>query len=143
MTTASFLTFATLLVLLTLSWSQPGEAEPTSDHGNPERAAGFSYTWRRRTCARLNEHCDDVYMPCCNTRQHECKITHLNMGTYYGLKSATKFSKQCVWKTINGKPPSTIFNGKYTANNGRYKPGQRKFYRNGAGSIRGNGNYGE
>merc|ERR1739838_649773 len=41
MSTASFLTFATLLVLMTLSWSQPGEAAlRTSDHGDPERAAG-------------------------------------------------------------------------------------------------------
>jgi len=37
MATASFLTFATLLVLMTLSWSQPGMAAPISDDGNPER----------------------------------------------------------------------------------------------------------
>merc|ERR1712142_413519 len=43
MSTASFLTFATLLVLMTLSWSQPGEAAlRTSDHGDPERAAVYT-----------------------------------------------------------------------------------------------------
>jgi len=36
MSTASFLTFATLLVLMTLSWSQPGKAAPTSNDYDPE-----------------------------------------------------------------------------------------------------------
>jgi len=36
MSTASFLTFATLLVLMTLSWSQPGKAAPTSNDSDPE-----------------------------------------------------------------------------------------------------------
>jgi len=133
MTTASFLTFATLLVLLTLSWSQPGEAEPTSDHGNPERAAGL---WRKKLCAPLNHFCN-VYLPCCNTRQHECKIPHLNMGTNYGLQQQAM--KQCVWKPKI--PRSTIFN---QIGNSRYAPGTRRFYRKGPGSITGNGrNYGE
>jgi len=35
MSTASFLTFATL-VLMTLSWSQPGKAAPTSNDSDPE-----------------------------------------------------------------------------------------------------------
>jgi len=39
MSTASFLTFATLLVLMTLSWSQPGKAAPNPDDGHPKRAA--------------------------------------------------------------------------------------------------------
>merc|ERR1711970_748151 len=39
MSTASFLTFATLLVLMTLSWSQPGKAAPNADDGHPKRAA--------------------------------------------------------------------------------------------------------
>merc|ERR1739838_284046 len=43
MSTASFLTFATLLILMTLSWSQPGEAAlRTSDHGDPERPLDLS-----------------------------------------------------------------------------------------------------
>jgi len=36
MSTASFLTFAMLLVLMTLSWSQPGKAAPTSNDSDPE-----------------------------------------------------------------------------------------------------------
>jgi len=36
MSTASFLTFATLLVLMTLSWSQSGKAAPTSNDSDPE-----------------------------------------------------------------------------------------------------------
>jgi len=36
MSTASFLTFAMLLVLMTLSWSQPGKAAPTSNDYDPE-----------------------------------------------------------------------------------------------------------
>jgi len=39
MSTASFLTFATLLVLMTLSWSQPGKAAPTSNDSNQEAEA--------------------------------------------------------------------------------------------------------
>merc|ERR1712168_1262154 len=39
MSTASFLTFATLLVLMTLSWSQPGRAAPTSNDSNPDDEA--------------------------------------------------------------------------------------------------------
>merc|ERR1719435_144982 len=36
MSTAAFLTFAMLLVLMTLSWSQPGKAAPTSNDYDPE-----------------------------------------------------------------------------------------------------------
>jgi len=39
MSTTSFLAFALLVVLITLSWSQPGKAAPTSDDADPARAA--------------------------------------------------------------------------------------------------------
>merc|ERR1712087_524567 len=74
MSTASFLTFATLLILMTLSWSQPGEAAlRTSDHGDPERAAGpftgrqnsdaaacakkWAYSRRQRGCRKCKKRC--------------------------------------------------------------------------------------
>jgi len=136
MTTASFLTFATLLVLLTLSWSQPGEAEPTSDHGNPERAAVFPAVFpgrKKKPCAQLYHYCHDVQLPCCDTRQ-ECKITNHNMGQHFGLQTI-QASKTCVWKPV---PRSNIFyGGRY--NSGRFQPGQGNFYHKGAGSIRVNG----
>jgi len=39
MSSTSFLAFAMLVVLITLSWSQPGKAAPTWAKANPERAA--------------------------------------------------------------------------------------------------------
>jgi len=39
MSNMSFLAFAMLVVLITLSWSQPGKAAPTWAKANPERAA--------------------------------------------------------------------------------------------------------
>jgi len=40
MSTTLFPAFALLMVLITLSWSQPGKAAPTLDDANLERAAG-------------------------------------------------------------------------------------------------------
>ena len=123
MTTASFLTFATLLVLMTLSWSQPGEAAPTSDHSNPERAAGWPIVgrianrWRKRPCARIKQFCHD-HLPCCST-DHECREAYHIPGTFH--QNSNQITKQCVpyihvWRT----KPNTIFKGN---GNGRYAPG--------------------
>merc|ERR1719431_213928 len=66
MSTASFLTFATLLVIMTLSWCHPGEAAPTSDDGNPERAAGYN-----QRCASRNQNC---------WRRHRPRTTAIQKG---------------------------------------------------------------
>jgi len=109
MSTASFLTFATLLVLMTLSWSQPGEAAPTSDDGNPERAAAFyeNSHWKRvknlgignqRKCADGNQSCSSRLgtLPCCSGA-HVCAPTYELKRNFLG-RLQRKQKMKCVWK---------------------------------------------
>jgi len=100
MSTASFLTFATLLVLMTLSWSQPGEAAPTSDDGHPERAAGGLFG-SRKTCASKDQDCSlpsyhATKLPCC--LGYKCRVTfhkfHSITNPMYG---GYKRKQTCVW----------------------------------------------
>merc|ERR1712002_538947 len=73
MSTASFLTFATLLVLMTLSWSQPGEAAlRTSDHGDPERATGQYMGHQIRKPGPCADRCAGNYRVRGNIAQKQC-----------------------------------------------------------------------
>jgi len=66
MSSTSFLAFAMLVVLITLSWSQPGKAAPTSANADPERAAGKKkcVTKRKDGCSIVPEG-----FQCCNYSQ--------------------------------------------------------------------------
>merc|ERR1719435_459569 len=84
MSTASFLTFARLLVLMTLSWSQPGKAAPTSNDYDPEGS-------------RPNvEESANGLSGCCSAT--DCK-------DYRGLLSYTQSGMKCVrWEDRNAVP---------------------------------------
>jgi len=106
MSTASFLTFATLLVLMTLSWSQPGEAAPTSVDGHPERAAGGFFGWhgRRKTCASKNQDCSlpsyhATKLPCCSG--YTCRVTfHEKFDILEPQYGVMKRKQRCVWTGV-------------------------------------------
>jgi len=109
MSTASFLTFATLLVLMTLSWSQPGEAAPTSDDGHPERAAGGFLGFQKhvlpKTCASKNQDCSLPNwhhatklhtLPCCSG--YMCRVTfHEKFKILEPQYGVMKRKQTCVW----------------------------------------------
>jgi len=109
MSTTSFLTFATLLVLMTLSWSQPGEAAPTSDDGHPERAAGGFFGFQKhvlpKTCASKNQDCSLPNwhhatklhtLPCCSG--YMCRVTfHEKFKILEPQYGVMKRKQTCVW----------------------------------------------
>merc|ERR1712055_1081757 len=109
MSTASFLTFATLLVLMTLSWSQPGEAAPTSDDGHPERAAGGFLGFQKhvlpKTCASKNQDCSLPNwhhatklhtLPC--RSGYMCRVTfHEKFKILEPQYGVMKRKQTCVW----------------------------------------------
>jgi len=96
MSTTSFLAFALLVVLITLSWSQPGKAAPILDNADPERAADKPDIHRQKRCANQGEKCSkqQALTPlapesdCCNWR-HSCIKYYHNDYSFcdYGLWS--------------------------------------------------------
>merc|ERR1712212_405595 len=98
MATASFLTFATLLVLMTLSWSQPGMAAPTSD-GKPEKAAGGvigSGICGSDSCA-VEETCVQInfYSYGCKTCQDDFGAT--KCGAWKDRGDCDRGDHQAIW----------------------------------------------
>jgi len=88
MSTASFLTFAMLLVLMTLSWSQPGKAAPTSNDSDPE---GSRPNVEERAIDQLTEEQIAKFKECFSRidKDNDGSITTKEFGTY--LRSQSEF----------------------------------------------------
>jgi len=110
MSTASFLTFATL-VLMTLSWSQPGKAAPTSNDSDPEgsrsnvveRANGPKPT--KEQIAMFTERFKEI------DKDDDGKITTKELGTF--VRSRGKIATE---KEIQGEIDKVDADGDGTAN---------------------------
>jgi len=87
MSTASFLTFA-MLVLMTLSWSQPGKAAPTSNDSDPE---GSRPNVEERAIDQLTEEQIAKFKECFSRidKDNDGSITTKEFGTY--LRSQSEF----------------------------------------------------
>jgi len=87
MSTASFLTYATL-ILMTWSWSQPGKAAPTSNDSDPE---GSQPNVEERAIDQLTEEQIAKFKECFSRidKDNDGKITTKEFGTF--LRSQSEF----------------------------------------------------
>jgi len=104
MSSTSFLAFAMLVVLITLSWSQPGKAAAaTSADANPERAAGIGLKNvlsrdRGTKCAKEAQSCKSI--KCCK------KLLCVDWRNPYTKAVCVKTSEKSKAVNVWGMGPS-------------------------------------
>jgi len=126
MSTTSLLAFALLVVLINLSWSQPGEAALTSDRGDPEMIARNvrepqenQKPWGMQIIEPCRKKCKEEVSDKCSKECSDIKIESLTGPKKYyfnekicQIKCLAK-NKECIKKcpALPAKPSETIGKG--------------------------------